>query len=233
LSGAGISAESGIPTFRGVGGLWNDDSLARIATPHGFAADPARGWRFYDERRQNMKKAEPNPAHAILAALEKAGYDVVVITQNIDRLHQRAGSTRVIELHGTIWEFRCFDQFCRTAPFENHDVPLNEIPPLCGKCGSFLRPNVVFFEEQLDVADVQAADARTKVTDLFLVVGTSGIVYPAAAFAQIAGMCGAYVMEFNVERTPLSPFCDNSVLGQCGEMLPEVLARMTGGEVTI
>jgi NAD-dependent deacetylase len=233
LSGAGISAESGIPTFRGENGMWNDPNLVRIATPSGFSEDPVRGWRFYDERRANMLKAQPNPAHIILAALEKAGYNIAIITQNIDRLHQRAGSTRVIELHGTVWEFRCSNSSCRSAPVENHDVPLKSIPPLCDKCGEHLRPNVVFFEEMLDMDDIRAADDRTKITDLFLVIGTSGVVYPAAAYAQVARMCGAYVMEFNVESTPLSPYCDVSILGPCGETLPAAIARMTEGAVTI
>jgi len=233
LSGAGISAESGVPTFRGAGGLWENESLMRIATPQGFAEDPVRGWRFYDERRVNMVKALPNPAHRILAALEKAGYDVVIITQNVDRLHQRAGSSRVIELHGSIWEFRCSNPSCRSAPFENHDVPLKEIPPLCASCGSFLRPNVVFFEEALDPVDIQQATLRAKASDLFLVVGTSGVVYPAAAFAGIARMADAYVVEFNVEKTVLTPCCHETFLGPCGETLPAFISRLTGGEVTL
>jgi len=233
LSGAGISAESGVPTFRGPDGLWNSPELAKIATPRGFSADPVRGWRFYDERRQNMMKVDPNPAHLVIAALEKAGYDVVVITQNIDRLHQRAGSGRVIELHGSIWELRCSNPLCATEPFENLEVPLKEIPPLCVKCGAHLRPNVVFFEEMLDINDVRMADDRTKKTDLFFVVGTSGIVYPAAAYAQIARMSGAYVMEFNIERTPLSPLCNESILGPCGETLPLAISGMTDGEVVV
>lgn len=223
LSGAGISAESGIPTFRGSGGLWGDESLARIATPYGFAEDPERGWRFYDDRRKNMASAKPNPAHLILAELEEMGYDIVIITQNVDRLHQRAGSKKVIELHGTVWEFRCMNSRCELKPFENYEVPLSAIPPICEKCGNYLRPNVVFFEEPLELVDIQAADSRTKKTDLFLVVGTSGIVYPAAAYAQIAKFNGAYVVEFNIEKTPLSPFCDLSVLGPCGEMLPSFI----------
>jgi NAD-dependent deacetylase len=233
LSGAGISSESGIPTFRGSGGLWSQDNIAKVATPTGFAADPSRGWRFYDDRRQNMIESIPNPAHRILAELEKSGYDVKIITQNVDRLHQRAGSSNVIELHGTVWELRCSNDYCRTAPFENYDVPLKEIPPICDSCGSHLRPNVVFFEEELAIDNIKAADNRTKVTDLFLVVGTSGVVYPAAAYAQIARMCGAYVMEFNIEQTPLSPYCNESHLAPCGERLPEVIARLTNGAVTL
>jgi NAD-dependent deacetylase len=233
LSGAGISAESGIPTFRGKDGLWSDESLVRIATPTGFAADPVRGWEFYNQRRANMASAQPNPAHKALAALERAGYDVVVITQNIDRLHQRAGSTRVIELHGSVWDLRCSNPACTLEPFENLDIPIKEIPPLCERCGSFLRPDVVFFEEMLDTEDVEAADQRTKESDLFLVVGTSGVVVPAAFYAQIAHMHGALVIEFNIERTPLSPYCDRTVLGPCGETLPAVLLELSDGAIRV
>jgi NAD-dependent deacetylase len=228
LSGAGISAESGIPTFRGADGLWNDENLVRIATPRGFSEDPVRGWNFYNERRINMAKAEPNPAHVAIAELEREGYDVKVITQNVDRLHQRAGSTKVIELHGTVWELRCSNARCTLEPFENSDVPLEVIPPICERCGAHLRPNVVFFEEMLSPDVVHAADRRTKVTDVLLVIGTSGVVYPAAAFVQVARACGAYVMEFNIETTPLSPYCDISILGPCGETLPATIREMTG-----
>jgi len=226
LSGAGISAESGIPTFRGSDGLWNDESLMQIATPHGFMADPERGWKFYNDRRVNMASCGPNPAHVALAELEKSGHDVVVITQNIDRFHQRAGSTRVIELHGSIWSIKCTNDACKSVPFENTDVPLENIPLKCDVCGSYLRPDVVFFEEMLDPEVVGAADSRTKKTDLFLLIGTSGIVYPAAGFAHIAKVFGAYMIEFNTERTPLSTLCDRTVIGPAGENLPLVLEEM-------
>lgn len=229
LSGAGISAESGIPTFRGADGLWSDESLVRIATPRGFGEDPDRGWKFYDQRRANMAKASPNNAHKALAKLEREGYDIVVITQNIDRLHQKAGSTRVLELHGTLWEIKCSNPRCSLEPYENTDVPLVGIPFYCNECGEHLRPNVVFFEEMLDPVVVQNADARTRATDLFMVIGTSGVVYPAAGFAHLAKICGSTVMEFNIEKTPLSSFCDQSVLGPCGEMVPSTLHEMTEG----
>ena len=231
LSGAGISAESGVPTFRGPGGLWDDESLVKLATPRGFMADPVRGWRFYDERRQNMAQSQPNPAHRAIARMEQAGYDMVVITQNIDRLHQAAGSSRVIELHGTLWEIRCTNPACVSRPFENHDVPLKDIPLVCGLCGSVMRPNVVFFEEMLDSHVISEADRRTKQTDLFIVVGTSGIVYPAAGFTHVARMSGAYIVEMNIEPTPLTPICDETVLGPCGETLPGFFTRLTGGEI--
>jgi len=233
LSGAGISAESGIPTFRGEDGLWQDENLVKIATPRGFLADPERGWRFYNERRSNMAACDPNPAHKAIAALERAGYDVVVITQNIDRLHQRAGSARVLELHGTVWSIKCSNSRCTSEPFENHDVPLKIDPPVCEICGAYLRPNVVFFEEMLDPEVVAEADRRTKQSDIFLVVGTSGVVYPAAGFAQIARAFGAYLVELNIETTPLSYICDKTILGPCGQMLPELVSDLTGGEVRI
>ncbi len=231
LSGAGISEESGIPTFRGADGLWNSEQLAKLATPRGFAEDPERGWRFYNERRQNMAKAQPNAAHQCLADFEEQDYDIVVITQNIDRLHQRAGSTKVVELHGSVWDLKCSNPSCTSKPFENTDLPIKEIPPVCERCGAWLRPDVVFFEEPLDPLDIQAADSRTKATEIFLIVGTSGVVYPAAGFAHIAKAFGAYVLEFNRELTPLSSICDRSVLGPCGETLPATLAELIGGDV--
>ncbi len=231
LSGAGISAESGIPTFRGEDGLWSDESLMQIATPRGFAADPARGWDFYNQRRINMSSCEPNAAHKALAKMEKAGYDVVVITQNIDGLHARSGSTKVIELHGSVWEVKCSNPSCAMKPFENLDIPLEDIPLMCDICGSHLRPNVVFFEEMLDPVTIANADRRTKQTDLFLVIGTSGVVYPAAGFAQVARIAGAYIIELNIEETPLTPICDESRSGPCGETLPKLFSDLTAGDV--
>jgi len=230
LSGAGMSAESGIPTFRSSGGLWSDEKIRKLATPHGFLANPDKGWEFYDQRRGNMAKCGPNNGHLSLAQLEKQGYDVVVITQNIDRLHQKAGSTGVIELHGTVWEIKCSNPGCSKVPFENREIPIGEYPPLCDICSSPLRPNVVFFEEMLDPKVMRDANERTHETDLFLVIGTSGIVYPAAGFAQVAKMAGAYVVEMNIEPTPLSVFCDETRLGPCGETLPELLREFTEGE---
>ncbi|HEX9745421.1 MAG TPA: NAD-dependent deacylase [bacterium] len=230
LSGAGISAESGVPTFRGEDGIWKDAEKMRLATPTGFATHPDKGWDFYNLRRMNMAGAEPNNAHKVLAELERQGYDVVVITQNIDRLHHVAGSKRVIELHGTIWEIKCGNPGCSLEPFENKDVPIKGIPLFCDICGTHLRPNVVFFEEMLDPVNVQNAEIRTRETDLFLVVGTSGVVYPAAGFAQLASASGAVVIEFNLENTPLSFFCDKSVLGQCGMLIPPTLNKLSRGE---
>jgi len=231
LSGAGISAESGIPTFRGADGLWNDPKLARLATPYGFADDPEAGWNFYNDRRANMAKAEPNNAHITLANLESLGFDIVVITQNIDRLHQKAGSKRVIELHGTVWEIKCGNPSCALEPFENTDVPIRNVPLYCDRCGTHLRPNVVFFEEMLDPLVIQATERRTSMTELFMVVGTSGTVYPAAGFAHMARACGAYTIEFNIEKTPLSPICHMSVFGPCGESIPKTLTELSGGIV--
>jgi NAD-dependent deacetylase len=231
LSGAGISAESGIPTFRGPDGLWNDEEFACVATPHGFMENPKRGWEFYDARRVNMAQCNPNPAHKAFARLEEEGYDVVVITQNIDRLHQRAGSKRVVELHGTVWEIRCSNPACESKPFENTEVPLKNIPPICEVCGEVLRPHVVFFEEMLDPVNIKAADKRSKESDIFFVVGTSGLVYPAAGFAQVALVYGSHLVELNLSPTPLSSMCDLCVLGPVGETLPKLLTEMTDGTV--
>ncbi len=233
LSGAGLSAESGIPTFRGTDGMWHNEELMKIATPHGFLANPQRSWEFYNERRGNMAKCDPNPAHFALAAMESAGYDIVNVTQNIDGLLAVAGCKEILELHGSVWSIKCSNPACSSKPYENRDVPIVDIPLKCDVCGAVERPNVVFFEEMLDPSIVAKADVRTKETDVFLIIGTSGIVYPAAGFAQIAKAFGAYVIELNLEPTPLSMISDETITGPCGETLPKLLSTLTGGEVRL
>ncbi len=231
LGGAGVSAECGIPTFRGADGLWADETILKIATPHGFIENPQRSWEFYNKRRGNMAVCDPNPAHYALAALENAGFDVSIITQNIDGLHALAGSENILEVHGTVWKIKCTDPHCLLPPFENRDVPMQETIPTCEICSSPLRPDVVFFGEMLDPMVVDAADRRSKESDIMLVIGTSGLIYPAAGFAQIAKMAGAYVIEMNLDTTPLTPICDETILGPCGETLPKLISDLTNGEV--
>lgn len=230
LCGAGISAESGVPTYRGSGGLWNEIEVQKIATPHGFLSNPERGWEFYGERRKNMGKCKPNPGHEALAKLEQDGYDVFIITQNIDGLQHRAGSTKLMEIHGSLWRIRCSNNSCRKEPQPNTDVPILQEHLKCDICGSWMRPDVVFFQEMLDPQLMAEAEIRTKESDLFFVIGTSGTVYPAAGFAQIAKAFGAVVIEFNLEGTPLSSISDESVLGPSGEKLPEFLSKHSDGE---
>ncbi len=232
LCGAGISAESGVPTYRGSGGLWNNIRIQELATPQGFLADPDRGWEFYGERRKNMAKCQPNPGHIALAELEKQGYDVFTITQNIDGLQHRAGSSKekVIEIHGSLWRIKCSNISCDMEVFDNSDVPIDPSILECKICGSPLRPAVVFFQEMLDPRLMAEAERRTKETDLFIVIGTSGTVYPAAGFAQIAAAFDARVVEMNLVETPLSHVCDETLIGPSGETLPKLLHELTDGE---
>jgi len=202
LTGAGISAESGIPTFRGAGGLWEGYPVEEVATPEGFERNPALVWRFYNERRISIAKAEPNEAHKVLANLENL-YDMWVITQNIDGLHIKAGSKNVIELHGNIWRVKCTE--CGRVSY-NYEVPLSEIPPKCEKCGGLLRPDVVWFGEPIYGAD--KAYNLSQSCDVMFVIGTSAQVYPAAYLPRLAWSKGAKIVEINIEDTPVSRYAD-------------------------
>ncbi len=201
FTGAGVSAESGIPTFRGKGGLWEKFKVEELATPEGFFRDPAKVWEWYDMRRRAIAEAQPNEAHILMAELERECGDVWVITQNVDGLHRRAGSKKVIELHGNIWRVRCLE--CGATYYE-YRTPLPEYPPRCRECGGMLRPDVVWFGEPLPVDALEKAWDLAKAADFFVVVGTSGLVYPAAHLPYVAREGGAYVVEINPEETPLS-----------------------------
>jgi NAD-dependent deacetylase len=202
LTGAGISAESGIPTFRGSGGLWEGYPMEEVATIEGFERDPELVWKFYNERRVNIAKAKPNEAHKVLAALENL-YDFWVITQNIDGMHTLAGSKNVVELHGNIWRVRCTE--CGIT-YYNYDVPLKEIPPRCKRCGGLLRPDVVWFGEP--VYNVDKAYKLSESCDVMLVVGTSAQVYPAAYLPRLAWSHGAKIVEINPQETPITRYAD-------------------------
>ena len=219
LTGAGISAESGIPTFRGPGGLWNNYRPEDLATPQAFARDPKLVWEWYDWRRQRVAAAPPNPGHRALAALESAGRAFALITQNVDGLHRAAGNRNVIELHGNLWRLRCLA--CGREE-ENRDSPLGELPPRCA-CGGLLRPAVVWFGEPLPAAAIERAVEAASHCDVFLVCGTSAVVYPAAALPQHALAAGARVIEVNLEETPFSQFAHLSLRGKCGELLPRMI----------
>ncbi len=221
LTGAGISAESGIPTFRGAGGIWEKYDFTKLATPEGFNEDPRLVWEWYQLRQREMKKAEPNPAHVTIAKMEDHFEEFAVLTQNIDGMHRRAGSRNIIELHGNIWRMRC----PRDGTIIDLDSPVEDIPPMC-HCGSLLRPDVVWFGEQLshDVLE-RASEAATK-SDVMFVVGTSAVVYPAAALPVLTKNKGGLVVEVNVERTDLSAYADLSIFGRAGELLPALWRRM-------
>jgi len=208
LTGAGISAESGIPTFRGKDGLWRSYNPSELATPEAFKRDPKLVWEWYNWRREIIAKAEPNEGHKILVELENKFPNFWLITQNVDGLHQRAGSKKVIELHGNIWRVRCTS--CKKEYYD-YQVPLPEIPPRCVYCGGLLRPAVVWFGEPLPTDALEKAYELSMSADIFIVVGTSGVVYPAAELPIVAKRSGAKLVEINPEETPITPYADISL----------------------
>jgi NAD-dependent deacetylase len=219
LTGSGISAESGIPTFRGKQGLWKQFRAEELATPQAFAHNPAMVWEWYDWRRSIIADKKPNPGHKVLAEWEAIFPEFTLITQNIDGLHQKSGLKNVIELHGNIWKLRCVDE---GTIVENYKPRLEEIPPHCPQCGALLRPHVVWFGETLDMNLLQTAIKQAAESDAILVIGTSAVVYPAASIPYSAAESGARIAEINLEQTPLSSFADWSFQGKAGDILPEI-----------
>ncbi len=225
LTGAGVSAESGVPTFRGPGGLWRAYRAEDLATPEAFRRDPRLVWEWYAWRREVVAGCQPNAAHRVIAQMEEATPEFTLITQNVDGLHERAGNRRVLRLHGSLWTLRCTHEGSRV---ENHDVPLAELPPRC-PCGALYRPDVVWFGEALDGSIVAAALAAARRADLLLVVGTSALVTPAAHLPLATLEAGGRVVEFNVEHTWLSDSVDETVLGPAAETLPRWWAEYQAG----
>jgi len=226
MTGAGISAESGIPTFRGADGLWRNFSATDLATPEAFARDPALVWQWYRWRQGIIGGAQPNAGHVTLARLQARLRGFVLITQNVDGLHQRAGSTGVIELHGSIWRARCVrgcGAVIETPPTAPRDDAVG--PPVCA-CGALLRPGVVWFGESLPVGALDRASSAAKGCDVFLAVGTSALVYPAAGLPLVASTAGALVAEVNIEDTPLSPHAALLLRGKAADVLPALESRL-------
>jgi len=217
LTGAGISAESGIPTFRGEEGLWKKYRPEELATPAAFSQDPKLVWEWYDWRRGIIGQKEPNPGHKVIARWEETFPTFSLITQNIDGLHQKAGSKNIWELHGNIWKLRCTEEGTVT---ENYETPLKEIPPLCPNCGALLRPHVVWFGESLSPTILQKSIQLSSECDVMFVIGTSAVVQPAASFPFEASEAGAKIVEINPDPTPLSLYADFSIRGKSGEILP-------------
>jgi NAD-dependent deacetylase len=220
LTGAGISAESGIPTFRGSGGLWREFRAEDLATPQAFANDPALVWQWYDWRRGVIARAQPNAAHLALAGMETRYSQFSLITQNVDGLHDRAGSRNILKIHGDIWTLRCTG--CGRGR-QDRRAPLPEIPPRC-LCGALERPGVVWFGESLPEEPWQKAEQAAQSAEIFLVIGTSAAVYPAAGLVGLAKAGGARVIEINVEKTPATDLADLSLLGPAAEILPGLAA---------
>ena len=187
LTGAGVSKESGIPTFRDADGLWRDYRAEELASPEGFHANPALVWEWYEMRRKRIAQAEPNPAHHALARLEGRKPRFTLITQNVDGLHEQAGSRNVLRLHGSLWITRCL--LCGEER-DDRRVPLPGLPPRC-ECGGMLRPGVVWFGEPLPPDIWNLAEEAARTADLFLVIGTSAVVYPAAYLVPLAARAGA------------------------------------------
>jgi NAD-dependent deacetylase len=219
LTGAGISAESGVPTFRGRDGLWRHYRPEELATPAAFRRDPELVWQWYDWRRGLIGSCAPNPAHQTLAGMEARLPGFTLITQNVDGLHQLAGSRRVLELHGNIWRMRCTRE---GTTLTDRTSPLPEIPPRCAECGALLRPDVVWFGEGLPDEILQAAFEAAAACDVMLVIGTSAVVQPAASLPLAARRNGAALVEINPEPTPLTHLADLSLQQPAAQALPEL-----------
>jgi NAD-dependent deacetylase len=225
LTGSGVSAESGVPTFREAqSGLWERYDPQELATPEAFDRDPRLVWEWYEWRRKLVSEAEPNPGHLALAELERRTPNFTLITQNVDGLHQRAGSRAVIELHGNILRSKCSREGVMAEP-EDHD---EDMPPRCPRCGANLRPDVVWFGEMLPPGALDAASEAARGCDLFLSVGTSSLVYPAAALPYEALDNGAILVEVNPSETPLTQYATFALQSRAGDALPNLLREVCG-----
>ncbi len=222
LTGAGVSSESGIPTFRGKNGLWKQYKADELATPEAFKKNPKLVWQWYSWRISIVLSAKPNPAHYSLAYLEKIGILKALITQNVDDLHERAGSKNVIKLHGDILTVKC-----PSCGYE-HRIwkPPQIIPPKCPRCRSIMRPGVVWFGERIPPDIIDKALSEAEKADVILVIGTSGVVMPAGAIPEIVKRNGGKVIEINIERTAISPIADIFIKGKAGEVLPKIVEEI-------
>jgi NAD-dependent deacetylase len=219
FTGAGMSAESGVPTYRGAGGVWSEYRWEEFACQEAFDLDPEKVLRFHELRRRAVLECRPHAGHLAIAELEKAHPGVTVVTQNIDGMHQRAGSQKVIELHGSLWRLRCPVHGVR------EDIAEQYGRYRCEPCGNWLRPDIVWFGDRLDQRVVDQAIAAMSRCDLFVSVGTSAVVYPAAGFPKIAKQCGAVCIEINPEPTELSFLYDRAVRQAAGRALPALLQK--------
>ncbi|EHR78119.1 NAD-dependent protein deacylase [Thermococcus litoralis DSM 5473] len=229
FTGAGISAESGIPTFRDKGGLWEKYRVEEVATPEAFRRNPRLVWEFYKMRMRLMKEAKPNRAHLALAELEKMGLLKAVITQNIDNLHREAGNKNVVELHGNIYRVKCTSCAYRENLLDSgrlEEFLEEEGLPKCPECGSLLRPDVVWFGEPLPQEALQKAFKLAERADVCLVIGTSGQVFPAAYVPYIVKENGGYVIEINPRESGITPIADIFLKGFAGETMEHLLAKV-------
>jgi len=218
LTGAGVSAESGIPTFRSHGGFWRNRRFEDLATPQGFARDPKLVWQWYEERRRGIASARPNAGHAALVSIERRATEFTLITQNVDGLHDLAGSKNIVKLHGDIWTVRCTS--CGSARTERAEM--NDLPPHCA-CGGMLRPGVVWFGEMLPQGAIESATAAVRRAEVLIVAGTSAQVYPAAGLIPLALDSGAQVVEINPEPTDFSGEVTFALRGNSADILPQLV----------
>ena len=220
LTGAGISAESGLATFRDAQtGLWSKFRPEELATAEAFRRNPKLVWDWYRWRREQTLKVKPNPGHLALIEIEKRAPEFLLVTQNVDGLHARAGSKRIVELHGNLHRFRCFENNCAS---DNFDVENGR----CRSCGGNLRPDIVWFGEMLPADGLESAVAAAGKCDVFFSIGTSSVVYPAADLWRRAKEGDAIVIEINKDPTPLTPLADHSFLGKAGEILPALVEQI-------
>ncbi len=225
ITGSGVSAESGVPTFRGENGLWRQFRAEELATSDAFSSDPALVWEWYDWRRGIIGRAQPNQAHRTMALMEGQYPSFLLVTQNVDGLHRKAGSRKLVEIHGNIWRVRCTEEGKESFLEEN---PLKTIPPRCD-CGALLRPAVVWFGEQLPADGLNTSLAHIQNCDILMSIGTSGLVYPVASFPDLASSTGAIVVEINMDETPNTLNADYSLKGRAGEILPALWDRVNEG----
>jgi NAD-dependent deacetylase len=222
LTGAGVSAESGVATFRDPAGLWSRFRPEDLATPEAFERDPVLVWQWYQWRREQIAQARPNAAHLALAALERLSPRFTLITQNVDGLHQAAGSRQVVEFHGNIQRNRC----SRDGEVVTLDVAGSDKPPRCPRCHARVRPDVVWFGEAIPASALSQAGAAAAECDVFLAIGTSAVVQPAAGLALRAKHAGAFVAEINPQQTALSGEVDLCLRGAAGALLPGIVAAL-------
>ena len=225
LTGAGVSAESGVPMFRDAQtGYWSKFNPAELATPRAFQRNPRLVWEWYEYRRELVAEAKPNAAHVALAEMEPLFSEFHVITQNVDGLHHRAGSQEVIELHGNITRTKCFDEGTRVESWAETD----DVPPKCPSCGGLLRPDGVWFEEPMPEVDMARAMELSRNCNVFLAIGTSTLVYPAAGLPLEALQRGASLVEVNPQATPLTRKAEFVLAGAAGTILPGLLRAIRG-----
>jgi NAD-dependent deacetylase len=213
FTGAGLSSESGIPTYRGKGGMWTEYNYEDYACQRAFERDPEKVWDFHDKRRKAVGACEPNDGHRIIADVQREKPATAIVTQNIDGLHQRAGGTGVVELHGSLWRVRCDDD---AVVRDDTSVPMS--PRRCS-CGGYWRPDIVWFEDALQERTLERAQELLEHCDLLVTIGTSAVVYPAAQLPRIAMQCGATTVEINLDDTPVSSLYQHRLRGKASDLL--------------